>query len=496
MFIVSSRRPPARSVPYQRTHAMKGTLQDAIHGFYVTALARLPASELRSRFHRSLLAAGHCYAFDPVSNIIINTIWYDAVSSPPTVKLELDMVSTLNLTGSRTVPYGCLPLTDDDLKNYMDRQLPPDVSRSLGLMDNSIQGVRGVNSVEKAFLAAATAACHPKPEAQVKLFTLCMSLTENLASLLRGFDQISSEEVHLLAKLLSPESPSSKPQLRPFPFSEYLCGYNKIYKQVNAALEASIKIQVCKGFHKLFILTAPSRDEHGVSAIVTCKNVKNIRNKERVRCLYCDYNRIRIVHPVGTEFHGRKWDFEKMVCGEDPCDADFDPAFEEPYYTNMKIIDQSRITTERVNGRVKDDRLFDDCFGHESDQSDDYLNLSDADDNSSSLRDEYHVPAKGELTINAYADQFKSYANGLTDLGFRWPSQLSSSCSSEALQHPTATWPPSLRKGIISHLSMTPGGWSLLRPCQGGNYTCCCASFASPSGSCAPSNTLSIHLTE
>jgi hypothetical protein len=50
------------------------------------------------------------------------------------------------------------------------------------------------------------------------------------------------------------------------------------------------------------------------------------------------------VHPVGTEFHGGKGDFEKMVCGEDPCDLDFDPAFEKPYYTNMKIIDWSSIT--------------------------------------------------------------------------------------------------------------------------------------------------------
>jgi hypothetical protein len=43
----------------------------------------LPASELRSCFHRSMLMASHCYGpLDPVSNIIVNTVWYDTVFPP------------------------------------------------------------------------------------------------------------------------------------------------------------------------------------------------------------------------------------------------------------------------------------------------------------------------------------------------------------------------------------------------------------------------------
>lgn len=95
--LVDSRLPPPRSVPYWQSPALKATLQDAIHGFYLKALARLPAGELRRRFHRSLLEAGHCYGpFDPVSNIIINTIWYDA-AFPPTFELELDVIVTMGL---------------------------------------------------------------------------------------------------------------------------------------------------------------------------------------------------------------------------------------------------------------------------------------------------------------------------------------------------------------------------------------------------------------
>ena len=87
----------------------------------------------------------------------------------------------------------------------------------------------------------------------------------------------------------------------------------------------------------------------------------------RVRCLYCDHMGIRIVHPVGEDFHGRKLDFEKMVCGQDPCDDDFDPAVEKPYYTNMTIIDYSSVTRERVNGRVEEDRLYNDPLEDEYD---------------------------------------------------------------------------------------------------------------------------------
>jgi hypothetical protein len=97
-------------VPYQNSSTgLKRALLDAIHGFYLQALARLPAGELCSRYQRSLLMAGHCYGpLDPVSNIILNTIWYNAVF-PPAMELELGMgmISTPGLLriGTRSM-YG------------------------------------------------------------------------------------------------------------------------------------------------------------------------------------------------------------------------------------------------------------------------------------------------------------------------------------------------------------------------------------------------------
>ncbi len=41
--------------------------------------------------------SGHCYGpLDPVSNIIVNTVWYDATFSPAT-RLELDVIGTESL---------------------------------------------------------------------------------------------------------------------------------------------------------------------------------------------------------------------------------------------------------------------------------------------------------------------------------------------------------------------------------------------------------------
>nr|CAB3463171.1 unnamed protein product [Digitaria exilis] len=41
--LIPTRLPPPRSVPYRYNPTMKGTLQDAIHGYYLKAITRLPA---------------------------------------------------------------------------------------------------------------------------------------------------------------------------------------------------------------------------------------------------------------------------------------------------------------------------------------------------------------------------------------------------------------------------------------------------------------------
>jgi hypothetical protein len=66
----------ADTCPYIRSLEM--SLYSTIHGFYLKALAMLPSHAARHHL-RGVLLAGHCYGpMDPVSNIIIGTVWYDA----------------------------------------------------------------------------------------------------------------------------------------------------------------------------------------------------------------------------------------------------------------------------------------------------------------------------------------------------------------------------------------------------------------------------------
>jgi hypothetical protein len=60
---------------------LKLQLLDMLHGVYLKAIAMLPVRALREgHLLHSLVTAGHCYGpLDPVSNVVINTIWYDAL---------------------------------------------------------------------------------------------------------------------------------------------------------------------------------------------------------------------------------------------------------------------------------------------------------------------------------------------------------------------------------------------------------------------------------
>ncbi|KAJ1282204.1 hypothetical protein BS78_03G033500 [Paspalum vaginatum] len=57
--------------------SLKLRLLDTIHAFYIKALAILPSTSSSSSLLRALVQAGHCYGpCDPVSNIVINSVWY------------------------------------------------------------------------------------------------------------------------------------------------------------------------------------------------------------------------------------------------------------------------------------------------------------------------------------------------------------------------------------------------------------------------------------
>jgi hypothetical protein len=171
--------------------AMKRMLLATIHGFYLQALARLPTAELRSRYHRSVLQGGYCYGpLDPVSNIIVNTVWYDH-NFPTGKQVTLDMISTACLwrVAARSlyglVSFLCTRYTNLSPDQALQRLLVAEANLQVAdpnLFDRmqTGQGSHGTcemqgetveagtpsASVSEAYGAAATAAFHVNPLAQ------------------------------------------------------------------------------------------------------------------------------------------------------------------------------------------------------------------------------------------------------------------------------------------------------------------------------------------
>uniref|UniRef100_M8D5H0 PIR2-like helical domain-containing protein n=1 Tax=Aegilops tauschii TaxID=37682 RepID=M8D5H0_AEGTA len=81
-------------------------------------------------------------------------------------------------------------------------------------LQDTIHGVHAQGppdtSLEEAYLAAATAACHPNPDAQVKLLMWCRAMLGPALSVLHpDSGKLSPQDVQQLAKLLCPEPPMS-----------------------------------------------------------------------------------------------------------------------------------------------------------------------------------------------------------------------------------------------------------------------------------------------
>uniref|UniRef100_A0A0E0D6J2 Uncharacterized protein n=1 Tax=Oryza meridionalis TaxID=40149 RepID=A0A0E0D6J2_9ORYZ len=371
-------------------HAMplQMALLHAIQGFYLQALARLPSGELRSRYHRSLVKGGNCYGpMDPVSNIILNVVWYDA-AHPPAEELELAMIRPMSMSRVATrsflglVSFLCTRYPDLPLHDAIWCLLAADGDLGAAAREAERRQHRPSCTVQEAYAAAAAAAArHPKPDEQVELLSSSRAITTTTTTslLLQNGGQLSSEDVRrLAAALLSPNpsaavSPTQRKPTKPRQRgklklqSQFIRDQNKICKKVKAALHryslqnnepGGYELHVICGMNNLvsgpvyctdddivsytpliyfrchvnFLARRRHSDPSAIAGdgalqlfFAECGNYRlnhdgiccpvtiSLPCSEQVRCLYCEHQGIRIVHPSVENFHGREVEFEKML---------------------------------------------------------------------------------------------------------------------------------------------------------------------------------------
>ncbi|KAF2912410.1 hypothetical protein DAI22_10g007700 [Oryza sativa Japonica Group] len=357
-------------------HTSGKVLLHAFRGFYLRSLARLPAGELRNRYHQVIVKAGHCYGpMDPVSNIILNTVWYDAAfpaAAPPPV---LDMIGPHILTRieSRSM-YGLISFLQSRYHHLSEHEIVQCLVACRGDLplaaDEAMVIKAGQQSpcagLQEAYEAAATAAWHPNPTAQAAFLTSCKAkLQESPAAMLllqQGGDRVLSPEdvrSHLRKKSTWPVSDGKMRSMatqrrisrnvkatlnqhflrdgKPTYSLLVICGANDSvcgpeyycskqedylsfapceYKYTHVNFLATEKTDCSPSSPVLFFAEFDNKKAEGEPAIMCCKVDMPLPFAEHVRCLYCEVEGAKIVHPALEKFHGGDKEFEEVIRGK------------------------------------------------------------------------------------------------------------------------------------------------------------------------------------
>ncbi|TVU12656.1 hypothetical protein EJB05_46307 [Eragrostis curvula] len=457
----------------------KRLLLSRIHRHYLQALSILPTDELRKHYHRSMLMGGYCYGplHDPVSNIIINTIWYEH-NFPKSKQPAVDMVSTKSLwrVAARSL-YGLVSflctrypsLTPElalqrllaaraalhvadpyyfvnisERSRWMDNfQVAPNMSESEA---HRMQiNTAPVCSVAEAYIAAATAAFHPNPLAQheflgspdafrrLTIATKALQVEVALATQLWApgvFSGriLSCRDLELVSMSLK-NSYSNEPQeLAPLKLKKWIFPnviryknqfweqHKRVSRMVKSALAKfsektgqPFKLHIICGVNELvgspvevyepqmhagyqfthvnFLAVPKGQPSAAVLFFAEYANyVTDGENKEKdddssqlcvplnlhdpeaehIRCIYCEREGSKILHPIRESFYMRDTGFEKQLLGEAP----FSGSTKECYANDILF----RYQPEAVDWvyDLPDDSIYTEYCVDDEDDGDDY----------------------------------------------------------------------------------------------------------------------------
>uniref|UniRef100_A0ACD5YE03 Uncharacterized protein n=1 Tax=Avena sativa TaxID=4498 RepID=A0ACD5YE03_AVESA len=398
-------------VPVGLDYSLQLLLLDKIHLLYLKAISRVPRHELCSRHHRGLLKAGHCYGpFDPVTNVILNAIWYDA-AFPAERDFEVEMICTKRLARTE-----CRSL--DGLVAYV-RVLFPALSKYEAmryLLTNNAQLDRIITrakedghdqcfpfSQSQAFDAASLAASHPSPTAFVEFATMVMPVMgETLHSTLKVNPMLSSSDVRTISETLSqnflPSKPSNLvPELN-MHAAYYVAGKRRKFKAFQTAIVKRVKAALLRYAqqvgqeYELHVICDVNAEipEYGICYIpddykypfshmnilakrkgsqivhagavptlffIECSNIDEGMtyvccpilepSKDAGRCFHCECEGTKVIHPPSETYRGCCTEFKDMASGKSPV-------------SNEELINQAKYGTLFV------DTMEDDCVYFDS----------------------------------------------------------------------------------------------------------------------------------
>uniref|UniRef100_A0ACD5VCG4 Uncharacterized protein n=1 Tax=Avena sativa TaxID=4498 RepID=A0ACD5VCG4_AVESA len=216
---------PGTHAAFRHTQTLKLLLLGKIHALYLEALARLPRDGLRRLHHCSLIKGGYCYGpMDPVSNIILNTIWYGAAF--PTHQdfafdFPVDMICTRTLTRIECCSlYGLVAflrvrfssLTEHDALWYL-LATNVDLWLAMKMVQESHHAICGTDS--DAYKKAGLDSWHPDPDALVKfsMSSLDIEPTKLSRMLTHTLDNCAVEHLTMLMSKFSSTKPKEQVQL-------------------------------------------------------------------------------------------------------------------------------------------------------------------------------------------------------------------------------------------------------------------------------------------
>ncbi|CAM0885262.1 unnamed protein product [Alopecurus aequalis] len=188
------------------TQSLKMRLHGTMHALYLKAFTMLP-SHVSHRLVRYILFAGHCYGpMDPVSNIILNSIWYSIVFPLPSSvdsesQVAYDITDPLSMLRVEVRSFkGLITLVKASSSWSTQRAMEHLCSNGCHLSEEM--------HTPHWFAAAAQAAQHPQHAALGKfLSSLTPHVLDNLRPLLRTSDggTLSSESLDQVERILTKE---------------------------------------------------------------------------------------------------------------------------------------------------------------------------------------------------------------------------------------------------------------------------------------------------